>query len=362
MNPVASDPTTHDLDAHLVVERGAFTLDVGLRVPARTTTALLGPNGAGKSTALAVIAGLLPLTAGHVRIGDRTLDDPARDVFVQPQERRAGVLFQQYLLFEHMTVLDNVAFGPASRGASRRDARAAAARWLDALGLVDLADRRPGRLSGGQAQRVALARALASEPDVLLLDEPLAALDVTTRSDLRRWLRTHLDTFAGPRIVVTHDPTDAVLLADRIVVVEDGRVTQTGTPDEIRRRPASRFVAALAGTNLLTGSNRGGDITTEPTGFVLHAAHAEHEGAVLVTIHPSTVALYPDEPHGSPRNTWATTVVSVEPAGDTVRVLLADPLPLAVDVTPAASAALGLRPGSPVWATVKATEVTTSPA
>jgi molybdate transport system ATP-binding protein len=355
------NPVAHDLDAHLVVERDAFTLDVALHVPAGTTTALLGPNGAGKSTALAAIAGLLPLTAGHVRIGARTLDDPAGDVFVQPQDRRAGVVFQQYLLFEHLTVLDNVAFGPASRGASRRDARDAATRWLDDLGLGDLADRRPGRLSGGQAQRVALARALASEPQVLLLDEPLAALDVATRSDLRRWLRTHLDTFAGPRIVVTHDPTDAVLLADRIVVVEDGRVTQSGTPEEIRRRPASRFVAALAGTNLLTGTNAGGAITTS-TGFVLHAAHAEAEGPVLVTIHPSTIALYPDEPHGSPRNTWATTVVSVEPAGDTVRVLLAEPLPLAVDVTPAASAALGLRPGSPVWATVKATEVTVSPA
>jgi molybdate transport system ATP-binding protein len=362
VTPVAGDPPTHDLDAHLVVERDAFTLDVALQVAAGTTTALLGPNGAGKSTALAAIAGLLPLTAGHVRLGDRILDDPARDVFVRPQERRAGVVFQQYLLFGHLTVLDNVAFGPANRGVSRREARVVAARWLDTLGLTDLADRRPGRLSGGQAQRVALARALAVEPQVLLLDEPLAALDVATRSELRRWLRTHLDTFAGPRIVVTHDPTDAVLLADRIVVVEDGRVTQTGTPEEIRRRPASRFVAALAGTNLLTGTNRGGDISTEPTGFVLHAAHAEHEGAVLVTIHPSTIALYPDEPHGSPRNTWATTVVSVEPAGDTVRVLLGGPLPLAVDVTPAASAALGLRPGNPVWATVKATEVTVSPA
>jgi molybdate transport system ATP-binding protein len=355
------NPGTRDLDAHLVVERDAFTLDVPLHVPAGTTTALLGPNGAGKSTALGAIAGLLPLTAGHVRLGDRTLDDPGQDLFVPPQERRAGVVFQQYLLFEHLTVLDNVAFGPASSGASRRAARAVAARWLHDLGLGDLAERRPSRLSGGQAQRVALARALASEPQVLLLDEPLAALDIATRSDLRRWLRTHLETFAGPRLVVTHDPTDALLLADRIVVVEDGRVTQTGTPEEIRRRPASRFVAALAGTNLLVGTNRGGAITTE-SGFVVHAAHSEAEGPVLVTIHPSTIALYPDEPHGSPRNTWATTVVSVEPTGDTVRVLLGDPLPLAVDVTPAASAALGLRPGSRVWATVKATEVTVSPA
>jgi molybdate transport system ATP-binding protein len=351
----------HDLDAHLVVERDTFTLDVAFCVAAGTTTALLGPNGAGKSTALATIAGLLPLTGGHVRIGDRTLDDPAQDVFVPPQERRAGVVFQQYLLFEHLSVLDNVAFGPASRGATRRAARAVATQWLDTLGLADLAERRPARLSGGQAQRVALARALAADPQVLLLDEPLAALDIATRSDLRRWLRTHLETFAGPRLVVTHDPTDALLLADRIVIVEDGRVTQTGTPEEIRQRPASRFVAALAGTNLLAGVNQDGVITTEPTGFVLHAADTEPQGAVLVTVHPSAIALYPDQPHGSPRNTWATTVVSVEPAGDTVRVLLGDPLPLAVDVTPAASAALALRPGSPVWATVKATEVVVSP-
>jgi molybdate transport system ATP-binding protein len=352
------------LEARIVVHRGTtFSLDVELRIEAGTTAALLGPNGAGKSTAVNAIAGILPIDRGRIAVAGRSLDDPERGLFVPPEQRRVGVVFQDYLLFEHLSVIDNVAFGPASsrRRRRRRESRQLVWRWIEALDLADLAHRRPRELSGGQAQRVALARALASEPDVLLLDEPLAALDVASRSQLRRTLAEHLSHYGGPRLVITHDPTDAFLLADRVHVVENGRLTQAGTPPEMRCRPATAYVAALAGTNLLTGVNDHGSIALDDHPYVLQAADTHTNGPVLVTIHPSAVALHDDEPHGSPRNTWPTTVATVEPLGEITRVTIAKPVPLTVDITPAATAALGIVPGRAIWASVKATEIAVNP-
>jgi len=346
------------LAARIAVRRGEFfTLEVDLAIEPGATAALLGPNGAGKSTTVEVLSGLLPLDEGRILLGDRVLDDVENGVFVPPERRRVGVVFQHYLLFEHMSVLDNVAFGPVNAGRSRRDARHSAGEWIDALDLNDLSERRPGELSGGQAQRVALARTLASEPDLLLLDEPLAALDVTTRSQLRRVLADHLGDYSGPRLLITHDPTDAFLLADRIHILEDGRLTQSGTADDIRRRPATRYAAALAGTNLLAAKNNHGTLTLEEHTHVLQAADAHTNGSVLVTIHPTAISLHTDQPHGSPRNTWLTSVASIEPLGETTRVTLGDPLPLGVDITPSAADALGLRRGAHVWASIKATEI-----
>ena len=350
------------LDARLVVRRGDdFALRLDLRVEAGTTAALLGPNGAGKSTTVDALAGLAPIDDGRVSLAGRALDDPAVGVFVPPEERRVGVVFQHYLLFAHLTVLDNVAFGPASRGASRRDARRRAGEWLTNLDLGDLAGRHPSELSGGQAQRVALARALAGEPELLLLDEPLAALDVGTRSHLRRVLAGHLRQFRGPRLLITHDPADAFLLADRIHVIEDGRLTQSGSPHDIRVHPATRYVAALAGTNLLGGTNDHGVLTLDDHDHVLRAADTSTNGPVLITIHPAAIVLHRERPTGSARNRWATTVTLVEPLGDTTRVVLGDPVELAADVTPEAVRALDLAPGAPVWASVKATEITVTP-
>lgn len=350
--------TDGGLEAQLVARRGdAFTLEFELAIEPGSTAALLGPNGAGKSTTVEVLAGLLPLDEGHIMLGGRVLDDVETGVFVPPELRRVGVVFQQYLLFEHMSILDNIAFGPLSAGRSRRDARHRAGEWIDALDLSDLRERRPRELSGGQAQRVALARTLASEPDLLLLDEPLAALDVTTRSQLRRVLADHLGDYRGPRLLITHDPTDAFLLADRIHILESGRLTQSGTADDIRRRPATRYAAALAGTNLLAATNSSGTLTLKEHTHVLQAADAHTNGAVLVTIHPTAVSLHSDQPHGSPRNTWLTSVESIEPLGETTRVTLGDPLPLGVDITPAATEALALRRGSHIWASIKATEI-----
>ena len=350
-------PVSPGLDARLRLDRAGFELAVEVDVPAGSTLALLGPNGAGKSTVVEVLAGLVALDEGHIRLGSTPLDDPARDVFVPAPQRRMGVVFQQYLLFEHLDVRDNVAFGPACRGRSRRAARNQVEQWLEGFELQALADRRPSALSGGQAQRVALARALAAEPDMVLLDEPLAAVDIEARAGLRRLLARHLGEFTGPRLLITHDPVDALLLADQVLVIEHGRPTQRGSPEEIRRHPATRYVAALAGTNLLTGTNDRGHVRIDEPAITLITADTTISGPVVVTIEPAAVALHATRPEGSPRNTWATTVAAIEPLGDINRIVLDQPVPLLADITPAATTALELAAGVPVWVSVKATEV-----
>jgi molybdate transport system ATP-binding protein len=356
---VVAGPVTTDrgLAARLVVSRGErFTLDVALDIAPGRTVALLGPNGAGKSTAVAVLAGLIAIDRGRIALGDTTLDDPDRGVFVPPEERGVGVVFQDYALFPHLTVVRNVAFGLRSRGVARHPAREQAAEWLARLGIGELADRRPADLSGGQAQRVALARALIAEPDMLLLDEPLAALDVTTRVQLRRTLAHHLAEFGGPRLLITHDPTEAFLLADEIHVIEDGRITQTGSADDIRLRPRTPYAADLAGSNLLIGTASGGIVTTG--GHRLHVADTHLDGAVLATVHPRAIALHRHQPEGSPRNAWPTSVTLIEDLGERIRLNVGDPLPLTAEVTPDGLRSLELAPGSPVWVSIKATEIT----
>ena len=358
------DGVVSGLDARLRLRRGDFDLDVDLGVADGETVALLGPNGAGKSTTLDLLAGLCPLDDADVtiRLGGRVLTDTTSGEFVPPDRRRVGVVFQDHLLFDHLSVLDNVAYPLRRSGSSRSDARRLALEELDRLGLAAFADRRPSALSGGEAQRVAIVRTLASSPELLLLDEPLAALDVERRSEVRRMLRLHLETFDGPRVVVTHDPTDAFVLADRVVVLEDGRVSQDGSPADIRRRPLTPYVAALAGTNLFTGSAADGEVVLDGHDRLLTIADAHVAGPVVVSFPPSSVALHPERPHGSARNTWESTVELVEPLGDTTRVTLGVPLPISVDVTVGSVDALGLEPGRRVWAAIKATEITVTAA
>ena len=347
------------LDAHLVAERDGFTLDVRLRIAAGEVVALLGPNGAGKTTALRVLAGLHPLDAGHLTLDGADLDRPDRRVWTPPERRPVGVVFQDYLLFPHLSALDNVAFGPRRRGADKRAARTRAQEWLDRVGLGDQARRRPRQLSGGQAQRVALARALAVDPALLLLDEPLAALDARTRLDTRAELQRHLGAHPGATLLVTHDPLDALVLADRLVIVEHGRVVQEGDAATVTARPRTDYVARLVGLNLHRGHADGHAVTVGE--LTLTTADAV-EGEAFVAYPPSAVALHPSRPEGSPRNVWAATVSGVQRHGDNLRVQLAGPVEVAADVTPAAAAHLGLIPGRPVWAAVKAAETRAYPA
>jgi molybdate transport system ATP-binding protein len=271
------------------------------------------------------------------------------------------VVFQDYLLFPHLTALDNVAFGPRCRGAGRAAARAAAQRWLSRVGLDAHARHKPRQLSGGQAQRVALARALAVEPDLLLLDEPLAALDARTRLDTRAELHRHLDRHAGAALLVTHDPLDALVLADRLVVIEDGRVVQSGDAATITARPRTDYVARLVGLNLYRGQGSGHTVRLAD-GFALEAADTV-DGDAFVAFPPAAVAVFLERPAGSPRNTWPATVAGVTRHGDNLRVqLTGGPGDAAADVTPAAVGQLKLAPGQGVWAAVKASETRAYPA
>jgi len=350
------------LDARIVLQVGDLALDVELEVADGEAVALLGPNGAGKTTAVRALAGLAPLDEGHVRVDGRVLDDPAAGVFVPVEERPVAVVFQDHLLFPHLSVLENVAFGLRARGVRRTVARQAALGWLARVGLAERADARPPDLSGGQAQRVALARAMVTEPRLLLLDEPLAALDATTRAEVRSELRRHLDSVGGARLLVTHDPVDALVLGDRLVIVERGRVTQSGTPAQVAAHPASRFVADLVGLNLLHGAAAGDHAVRLASGGELTVAEPPPPGALAVAIRPQAVALHRDAPEGSARNAWLGTITEVEHTGDRVRVTLAGAVPLTAEITAAAAGAMAVAPGDVVWASVKAVDVAVYPA
>ncbi len=351
------------LQADLGVRRGDLDLALALEVGDGEVVALLGPNGAGKSTALRSVAGLLRLDRGRVDVGGQRVADAAADLHRPPHQRPIGVVFQDYLLFPHLSVLDNVAFGPRARGARRADARRHAGEWLARLGLTALARSRPGTLSGGQAQRVALARALATEPRLLLLDEPLAALDARTRLLVRGELRAHLGGFAGGTLLVTHDPVDAAVLGDRMVVIEHGTVVQEGRPLEVARRPRTDYVARLVGLNLLTG-RAAGLLVALPGGGSVHLA-ASAGGEVYVAFRPAAVSLFLERPAGSPRNLWPGVLTTVEPHGEGVRVEVAG-VPdrsssILAEVTASAVAELDLQPGRGVWAAVKASDVDVYP-
>ncbi|KAA9379006.1 ABC transporter ATP-binding protein [Microbispora cellulosiformans] len=341
------------LRSALVVHRSAFTLDITLDVAPGEVVALLGPNGAGKTTALRALAGLTPLSGGHITLDGRPLHTLA------PERRPIGMVFQDYLLFPHLSALDNVAFGPRCQGVAKAEARRAAAALLERVGLAGRAAARPRELSGGQAQRVALARALAVRPRLMLLDEPLAALDAHTRLEIRSQLRRHLGDFDGATVLVTHDPLDAMVLADRLIVVEDGAVVQQGAPAEVARRPRTDYVARLVGLNLYRGLGDGAGAKVGE--LLLHTAE-QLDGPAFVAFSPTAVALYRTRPDGSPRNLWQARIDGIERHGDNVRVHLDGPISAFADITPAALADLDLSPGERIWASVKATETHAYPA
>ena len=339
---------------------GALDLDMELRADEGEVVALLGPNGAGKTTLLRAIAGLVPITSGSVKLDGEVLEDSSAGRYVPTEQRPIGVVFQDYLLFPHLNVLQNVAFGLRSRGIARTEAFALATQWLDRVGLERYAKARPSALSGGERQRVALARALAPDPRLLLLDEPLAALDATTRVEVRRDLKAHLASFRGVRLLVTHDPLEAMTLADRLIVMEDGKHVQTGTPADVTQHPRSRYVADLVGVNLLRGEAKDGYVVM-PGGLVVAVA-GEVTGDAFAVIHPRAVSVHRFKPQGSPRNVWPGRAHGVELYGDRVRVRIDGAVPLVAEVTPAALAELNLAGGGDVWLSFKATDVAVYPA
>lgn len=338
-------------------------LDVAMRVADGEVVAVLGPNGAGKSSLLGIIAGLLRPDRGYARLDGRTLFDVAEpgrpETWVPPHARGVALLAQEPLLFPHLTAVDNVAFGPRSTGASRKQARATAAEWLEEVDAYELASRKPAQLSGGQAQRIAVARALAADPRLLLLDEPMAALDVGVAPALRQMLRRVLARRTA--VIVTHDVLDALLLADRVIVVEGGKVLEQGETAHVLSRPRSPFGARIAGLNMMRGVAEGDGV--RDAGGRLVEGHAtlpcrQGEAAVAV-FRPSAVGVFQHPPGGSPRNVIEVTVTELEPLGDQIRVRADE---LSADITAAAVADLHLQPGARVYFVVKASEITVYPA
>ncbi|MEW1889636.1 ABC transporter permease [Streptomyces sp. IBSBF 3010] len=328
--------------------------ELTLDAEAGTTIAVVGPNGAGKTTLLRALLGLTPRAHARLLLGDT-------DVTTLPAHRR-GVAWvpQDGALFPHLSTLANTAYGLRARGVPRAEARRAAQEWLDRLGVGHLASRRPAQVSGGQAQRVALARALAARPRLLLLDEPLAALDQTTRSQVRHTLRRHLDGFGGVCLLVTHDPVEAVALADRVLVLEDGRTLQDAPPADVTRHPRSPWVARMLGRNAWPGTATADGLEPAGGGRLVAADPLPAGVPALAVIAPEAVSVHREKPAGSPRNVWPGTVREITAGGSRLRVLVgSEQAPdLVAEITPQAAAELSLADGARVWTSVKATEVT----
>jgi len=341
--------------ARIVTSVGDFHLDAQLACAPGETVALLGPNGAGKSMIVKAIAGLQPIERGCIRIDSTPVDEPASTTFIPPEHRRVGVVFQDYLLFPHMTVRQNIEFGPRNLKVTGTTQP-----WIERLDLTELLERKPAQLSGGQSQRVAIARALATNPRALLLDEPLAALDAATKQEVRGQLRHFLTDFEHGTILVTHDPLDALVLADRIVVVEDGRVTQQGPTAEVASQPRTDYLAKVLGVNLLRGDVYEGVMTPDGGGSLV--VSTDLEGPAVVVIRPQAITLHAKKPEGSARNVWESTVLGIETHHDQVRVALSGPPELTAAVTHAAVADLKLVPGQRVWMSLKATDTDVHPA
>jgi molybdate transport system ATP-binding protein len=344
-----------DVSVRAVLEKRG--VDLEFEVAAGEVLAILGPNGAGKSTALHVIAGLVRPDDGVVRVGDRVLTDTATGTHIATHDRQVGLLLQDPLLFPHLSVSANVAFSP-------RSSRADAARWLAEVEAADLADRTPRQLSGGQAQRIALARALAAEPDVLLLDEPLAGLDVGAAAAMRKLLSRVLACDGRSAVLITHDLIDVLTLADRVLVLEGGRIVEIGSTAAFLAAPRSKFGARFAGVNLVIGTAGPDGALTTQSGVVWHGIPGPDtvSGASTVALFsPAAVAVYRDKPYGSPRNTVAVTVAELDSRGPAIRVRAEDQSDgapgLAADITADSAAELRLTPGERVYFSVKAQEV-----
>jgi molybdate transport system ATP-binding protein len=337
---------------------GALELNVAFEVPAGQCLALAGPSGAGKTSVLRVAAGLLRPDRGLVEAAGETWLDTERGIDLPPEQRSCGYVFQEYALFPHLTASQNVAY--PMRGMSRPARRERALGLLERFGLGALADSRPRALSGGERQRVAVARAVARSPGVLLLDEPLSALDARTRAGAARELTEVLREVEVPSLLVTHDFSEAAQLGDRVGVIDAGEVVQEGSPSELAAAPRSAFVADFTGAVVLTGVAAGGPdgltrVRLDGGGEAVSTDFAE--GPVAATVYPWEIAIEPadEAPHGSAQNRLAAEVISVTTVGNRVRVGLAASQPLVAEITAESAERLELRAGGRATATWKAT-------
>ena len=359
------------LQAQVMVKLGTFELDVDLSVAGGEVVALLGPNGSGKSTLLGAIAGLLPPASGSVTVRDRTLSAvPAttstRRISIAPHHRGVGLLGQDPLLFPHLSALENVAFGQRSQGEGRATARHRAGEWLGAVGLAGLEDRRPASLSGGQQQRVAIARALAAEPDVLLLDEPMAALDVQTATLIRTLLRERISASRTTTVLVTHDVLDAIVLADRVAILQNGRIVDDGPKARVLGEPRNRFIAALAGVNLLSGTVVADGVVAMPDGRRFSGRTGGHRmpvGTVAsVVFRPSAVRVdTAARADGVAVSHWRATIGTLEPASGGIRIRTVEDPSVSAELSPVEVAEQCLEPGRRVRLSVPNDEVSIYP-
>lgn len=352
------------LRASFVRRLGEFSLDCAIEASPGQPLVIVGESGSGKTTVLRMLAGLDRPDAGRIALGDEIWFDGEANRFLPAHSRPIGYLAQGYSLFPHLDAVGNVAFGLCAQGAATRPAREQALALMERIGIGALADRRPGQLSGGEQQRVALARALVLEPRLLLLDEPLSALDVETRHAVRGELRQLLASLSCVTIFVTHSPLEALVFGDRIVVLERGRVAQVGDRSALLRQPRSRYVATLLGLNLLPGRvlqrKPGGAVTLDTPRGVVTVMEAATGDDLFVAISPQQIMLSREPPEGSARNVFQGIVeelVPEPPFGERVRVVLGPSPSLVVEVTAAAARDLQLAVGHHVHAAFKATSV-----
>jgi molybdate transport system ATP-binding protein len=344
------------LSAAVRVRLNGFLLDATVIAPRGEITAVIGPNASGKTTLLEAIAGLIPLESGVVELGDEVLENVDTGQRIAPQDRRVGYVFQDSLLFPHMSALENIAYGIRAGGRSKRDAQSDARAVLREAGLEEIARLKADELSGGRRQLVSLLRARARGPELLLLDEPTSSIDAVSRPVVRRELTEMIKSFDGVTLLVSHDPVEAMSLASRIFVLEEGKVVQWGSPQELAARPSSRYVAEVVGLNLWRGAARDGTVLTGSGGRIVTAEQIS--GDVIAVAHPHAVALHTTKPTGTPRNVWSGRVESIEPIGSgRLRIRIFAEIPLVAEITLAARDELKLGAGVRVWATLKATEV-----
>ena len=338
------------LDARVILNRDSLTLDVELQLQHGEVIAVLGPNGAGKTSLLHALLGWLELESGWIMVNGEVIDSPDTDSYVPPQHRPFGMVFQEGLLFPHMSVEKNILFG-AGKDFNLKP-------LAESLQANELLAKFPSELSAGERQRAAIARSLAARPKVLFLDEPFSALDIQGKRRGRSLLKEALAIGVSGCLMVTHDLVDAFTLADRVMIIEGGKLTQFDVPDRIRSRPGSEWIADLVGWNYYEGIGEG-SVVTLPHGTTIFTAEDDLDGPTSISINPASVSIFKSQPSGSPRNSWLCSIHNIEILGGRARVSLVGEIDICADITTVAANELRQSISSEVWVSVKATEVDT---